>query len=239
MYLIKALLSRRRDRWRRLGCELAREISRLPQTTPFICVFPFFLTSRSLVYALAGRRRGCMSMRGSRGPNLLSAGNEDCAVNSDPVARVHKVGMANSLCWRSGSAVMGTGGGTLTGSIILEERRDYYSQPCLPKKEGNQRKLNLAWRSASLSCLCSYNLTNAVYLFGKLHSIKRGKIEGGGSSHLSMPAAKRNGVIMWKGARKSQKAANLSMCCRIGSSVTAAPWWMPSELRYMLMKVCS
>lgn len=83
-------------------------------------------------------------MRGSGGPNLLSAGNEDCAVNGDPVAHVHKVGMANSLCCRSGLAVMGAGGGTLTGSIILEERRDYYSQPCLPKKEGNQRKPNLA-----------------------------------------------------------------------------------------------
>lgn len=83
-------------------------------------------------------------MRGNGGPNLLSAGNEDCAVNGDPVAHVHKVRMANSLCCRSSSAVMGAGGGTLTGSIILEERRDYYSQPCLPKKEGNQRKPNLA-----------------------------------------------------------------------------------------------
>lgn len=146
MYLIKALLSRRRDRWRRLGYELAREISRLPQTTPFICVFPSFTYWR-------GCWRGCTSMRGSGGPNLLSAGNEDCAANGDPVAHVHKVGVANSLCCRSGSAVMGAGGvggwGTLTGSIILEERQDYYSQPCLPKKEANQRKPNLAWRSAS------------------------------------------------------------------------------------------
>lgn len=31
------------------------------------------------------------------GPNLLSAENEDCAVNGDPMAHVHKDLMANSL----------------------------------------------------------------------------------------------------------------------------------------------
>lgn len=46
-------------------------------------------------------------------------------MNGDPMAYVHKVWMANSL---AAGAVMGAGGATLAGSIILEERLDYYSQ---------------------------------------------------------------------------------------------------------------
>lgn len=63
------------------------------------------------------------------------------------------------------------------------------------------------------------------------------RIEGGGSSHLSTPAAKRSSVVVRKGARKSRKTANLLICCRIGSSFTTMLCGMHFELRYMLTKV--
>lgn len=70
----------------------------------------------------------------NRGPNLLSAENEDCALNGDPMAHVHKDLMANSL---ASEAVQCEGADrtTSTGSIILEERLDSYSERRLPKEQ--------------------------------------------------------------------------------------------------------
>ena len=137
MFLIKAPLSRRRDRWRQLRYKLTREISYLP-TLVSISLFCYLTPSHYSVCVC-----GCVWVRlcvyvcvcvcvcvhafeplhqqEDGGPNLLSTENEDCAVNGDPMAQVHKDLMANSPRFRSSSAVRRADRTTSARSIILEE----------------------------------------------------------------------------------------------------------------------
>ena len=139
MFLIKAPLSRRRDRWRQLRYKLTREISYLPTLvsislfcylTPShysVCVCVWVSVSQTVCVCVCVCV--CVSMHAFEllhqqedgGPNLLSTENEDCAVNGDPMAQVHKDLMANSPRFRSSSAVRRADRTTSARSIILGE----------------------------------------------------------------------------------------------------------------------
>lgn len=104
MFLIKVLLSPRRDRWRQLRYKLTREISCLP-TLVSISLFCYLacpppLPPPRLCALVSECVRASFSnniQKKAEALNLLSAENEDCAVNGDPMAHVHKDLMANSL----------------------------------------------------------------------------------------------------------------------------------------------
>lgn len=153
MCLIKALPSRGRDRWRQLRYKLAREISHLltPVSTSLLCHLT--LSRLSLcTRARVRRRRVRLCTRASwslqhrlenRGPKLIKGRKWGlCGEQRSQDARPPRPGV-KLADFRGGRATRRADRTALTRSILLQQRRDYYTQP-------TQIKESLTFRGISV-----------------------------------------------------------------------------------------
>lgn len=173
MCLIKALLSRGRDRWRQLWCKLAREISRLfttPVSTSLLCHLMLF----RLRHAQGGEGGGCACVRQRHQKPATSTWKAE-ALN---LLRIRKWGLCSEqrsqdgpdvklADFRSGWATRRADRTALTGSILPPQKaRLLYSTAA------NQRIANLPWH---LALVRVFPEQFARYVLKVLESDKRSK----------------------------------------------------------------